>query len=211
MSGDPLNRLSSFHPLIIEGAGGRDTRDPVEVAAGLANRLVEHWQERSIRRPPLLITQGDPVEPRGIAAITPLVAARLEIPRALVCLDETIAPYHARDADRQGVIAEFRYSQFTAILEAACPGAVGALQAAVDGAIHDKNTRRQSQGKPPLRDYFRDFAMLQEVTKAGCRQFCGEITVAHTDTSVHEFSVTSFYTLGLALGWIDREEMVSGT
>ena len=37
-----------------------------------------------------------------------------------------------------------------------------------------------------------------------------EITVAHTDATIHEFSVTSFYTIGLALGWIEREDMVSG-
>ena len=210
MPGDSLNSLAPFHPVIIEGAGGRDTRDPVEVAQRLADRLVAHWKERSISRPPLLITQGDPAEPRGIAAITPLVAERLEMPRGLVCLDEAIAPYHARDADRHGVVAEFRYSQFEAVLEAASPGAVGALQAAVDEAIESKNARRQIQDKPPLKDYFRDFAMLQEVTKAACRQLCGEVTVAHTDATVHEFSVTSFYTIGLALGWIEREDMVSG-
>ena len=209
MPGDSLNSLSPFHPVIIEGAGGRDIRDPVEVAQGLADRLAAHWKERSISRPPLLITQGDPAESRGIAAITPLVAERLKMPRGLVCLDEAIAPYHARDADRDGVVAEFRYSQLEAVLEAAHRGAVDALQAAVDEAIDSKNARRQVQGKPPLKDYFRDFAMLQEVTKAACRQFCGEITVAHTDNAIHEFSVTSFYTIGLALGWIEREDMVS--
>lgn len=210
MPGDPLNSLSPFHPVIIEGAGGRDTRDPAQVAEGLADRLVAHWEERSIRRPTLLMTQGDPVEPRGIAAITPLVAKRLEIDRGLVCLDEAIAPYHARDADRRGVVAEFRYSQFEAVLEAASPGGAEALRAAVDKAIDSKNARRRMQDKPPLKDYFRDFAMLQEVTKAACRQLCGEITIAHTDNTVHEFSVTSFYTVGLAIGWIKQEDMVLG-
>ncbi|WP_041381613.1 hypothetical protein [Spiribacter curvatus] len=210
MPGDSLNSLSPYHPVVIEGAGGRDTRDPGEVAGKIADRLVTHWAGRSISRPPLLITQGDPLEPRGISAITPRVAQRLNVLRGLVCLDEAIAPYHARDADRSGVVVEFRYSQFEAVLEAVRPGAVGALQVAVDEAIESKNNRRHAQGMPPLRDYFRDFAMLQEVTKAACRQLCGEITVAHTDAAVHEFSVTSFYTVGLALGWIEREEMMMG-
>lgn len=208
MPGDPLSRLSRYHPVVIEGAGGRDDRDPTVVAERLGERLQVHWQSRPDPRTPLLITQGDPREARGIAAITPRVAERLSLDRGLVCLDEAIAPYHARDADRQGVITEFRYSQLEACLEAASPGAITRLEAAVDEAIAIKNARRRAQGQPPLKAYFRDFALLQEVTKAACRQICGAITVAHTDSTVHEFSVTSFYTVGLSLGWIDPGDML---
>ena len=63
--------------------------------------------------------------------------------------------------------------------------------------------------KPPLPDYFRDFALLQEITKAACAYWCGEITVAHTTDDIAEFSITHFYTVGLALGLIDPANMVS--
>ena len=50
--------------------------------------------------------------------------------------------------------------------------------------------------------------MLQETTKAACKQLCGGITIAHTSREINQFSVTSFYQVGLALGLIDAADMV---
>ena len=40
------------------------------------------------------------------------------------------------------------------------------------------------------------------------RLICGDITVAHTARDISEFSVTSFYEVGLELGLIAKEDMV---
>lgn len=208
MAPDTLTHLSSYHPVVIEGMGGYDNRDPDAVAATLATRLQSHWLRRPVDKPRLLVIQGDPPEARGISAITPRVAGWFGLSRALVCLDEDRAEYHARDADREKVILEYRYSQFCEILGERHPEALPSLERAVDAQIETKNARRQAVGKPPLKPYFRDFALLQEVTKAACRSLCGELTVAHTAAEIHEFSVTSFYTVGLALGLVKAEELV---
>jgi hypothetical protein len=78
----------------------------------------------------------------------------------------------------------------------------------VDESLAEKNAKRADQGKPPLQDYYRDFALLQEVTKVACKQICGGLTVAHTSSAISEFSVSSFYHVGLASGLIDANEMV---
>ena len=206
---DPLDRLADYHPVVIEGMGGYDPREPAEVAAQVATRLQAHWQQSPSSKPRLLIIQGDPLEARGIAAITPRVAARFGLGRALVCLDESIAAYHARDADRHNVILEYRYSQLQEVLRSHDQGVIPRLEAAVDQAIHERNRRRHALGKPPLKDWFRDFALLQEVTKAASRRLCGGITVAHTASDISEFSVTSFYRVGLELGLLDATDIVS--
>ncbi len=209
MHHDPLQSLSQYHPVVIEGMGSHDTRDPDEVAATVARRLRSHWAGRRLDKPALIVTQGDPLEARGISAITPRVAAALGLARGLVCLDEAIADYHAPNADRDNVILELRYSQLARLLEAHDPGAMARLEAAVERDIERKNARRHALGKHPLKAYFRDFALLQEVTKAGCRRLCGDLTVAHTAREIHEFSVTSFYTVGLSLGWVEPDDMVA--
>ena len=106
----------------------------------------------------------------GISAITPRVARLLGVGRGLVCLDPDIASYHAPNADRDNVTLEVRYSQLTAELEKRRSGAVRELELAVEKSLGRKNERRRSLAKPPLKDYFRDFALLQEVTKAACRE-----------------------------------------
>ena len=106
----------------------------------------------------------------GISAITPRVANLLGVCRGLVCLDPDIASYHAPNADRDNVILEVRYSQLTAELEKWRSGIMRELELAVDRSLERKNERRRSLAKPPLKDYFRDFALLQEVTKAACRK-----------------------------------------
>ncbi|AGM40501.1 hypothetical protein SPISAL_02010 [Spiribacter salinus M19-40] len=201
-----VSLLTDWHPVFVEGMGGYDPRDPQRVAEQVCTRLSTHWQHQPVDRPKLLITQGDPLEPRGISAITRAVAERLSLGRGLICLDEHIADYHARDADRHGVILEFRYSQ---LLEALPETEILApLEAAIDQALERKNHKREQLGKPPLKSYYRDFARLQEVSKVACRQLAGSITVAHTSEDIHEFSVTSFYTIGLELGLTTASELV---
>ncbi len=206
---DPRETLAHYHPVVIEGMGGYDPRDPTAVAARVASRLADHWQAKPPTKPLLLIIQGDPLEPRGISAITPQIAARLGLGRALVCLDESMAPYHARDADRDNVTLEYRYSQLVDVLQTADAGILPRLETSVETAIEERNRRRRAMGKPPLKHWFRDFALLQEVTKAASRRLCGGITVAHTASDISEFSVTSFYSIGLELGLVEASELVS--
>ena len=42
-----------------------------------------------------------------------------------------------------------------------------------------------------------------EVTKAAFKKISGEVTVAHANGEIAEYSVTSFYEVGLELGLID--------
>lgn len=205
---DPFAHLSAYHPVVIEGMGGYDRRDPAEVASAVAGRLEDHWRANRPSRPRLLVLQGDPPAPRGISAITPRVAAHFGMARALVCLDEDLAAYHARDADRRNVVLEFRYSQLVAFLHENEPGVPARLERAVDERIGSMNARREALGQPRVRSYFRDFALLQEVTKAACRSLCGGLTVAHTAEEIHEFSVTGFSTVGLELGVVQAGDFV---
>ncbi len=188
--------------------GGYDPRDPALVAAEVSERLMSYWGQNQVQKPKLLITQGDPLEERGISAITPLVAARFGLSRGLVCLDEEIAEYHSPNADRDNVILEVKYSQLVAVLNHSRPGIMERLKRAIEDRIDRKNQKRKALGENPLKDYFRDFALLQEVTKAACSQLCRGITVAHTSSEISEFSVTGFYTVGLELGLVDPDDMV---
>ncbi|CAE8594569.1 unnamed protein product [Polarella glacialis] len=214
--------------LAVEGMGGYDVRDPSAVAAQISRRLREHWAQRPplAARGPILVTQGDPLTDRGISAITRAVAAELKLPRALVCLDEAIDATHAPNADRHGVVIELRYGAMAALLEsdAACGEEGGSpynsnnnnmrgrslrgLTAAVEAALQSKNEARNALGKPPLASYYREYALLQEVTKAAARLNCGGITVAHTASDISPFSVTSFCSVGLAAGLVDAADMV---
>ena len=175
-------------------------------------------------KPKLLITQGDPTSERGISAITPLVSEMLGIKRGLVVLDEHIDPYHAINAPRDNVIVEYKYSDMLRVLKehnSGCGGQSGVelsgsngvdntciatkLEQTVDAYLDRKNAKRRELDKPPLKSYFKDYAMLQEVTKAACNVVCDEITVAHTAHDISDFSVTSFYEVGIELGLLDME------
>jgi len=46
---------------------------------------------------------------------------------------------------------------------------------------------------------------VTEVTKAALKNVSGEVTVAHATGDIVEFSVTSFYEVGLELGLIDEK------
>ena len=191
-----LTKLKDFAPIVVEGGTGRrDQRDPAEVARRVAAAL----RPRMTERPAILVTQGDPLEATGIAAITRAVADELAIPRALVTLPASIDPEHAPNAPREGVILEVGYDALVASLEN-----LAALETAVDGAIAAKNRARER----PLADYYRDYALLQEVTKGALRNMCGSLTLAHTDSEIPGDSVTSFYEVGLELGLYAREDLV---
>ena len=203
-----IEAFESYHPLFVEGMGGYDTRDPEQVADDVAASVSAHWKQHPPSKPPLLIIQGDPLEPKGISAITPLVANILQLKRGLIVLDEDLADYHSPNADRNNVVLETRYSEAAAVVESQQPGTVAKIESAVDELLAEKNTKRRLLGKPPMADYYRIFALLQEISKASLAALCGEITLAHTSREIGEFSVTSFYRVGLDLGFIDDTAVV---
>ena len=205
----PVESLAHYHPLIIEGMGGYDPRDPEPVAQQIASRLRARWQAQPPTKPIILVTQGDPSENRGISAITRGVAAALKLPRAMVFLDPAIADYHKPNADHHGVILEIPYSLLTSLLEGEQPGCIVALERAIDAALDAKNEQRKREGKGPMQSYYRDFARLQEVAKAACKRICGEITVAQSSAEISPYSVTSCYEVGVALGLIDAEQIMA--
>ena len=205
---EKLVTLATYHPLIIEGMGGYDPRDPEPVAKQITSQLRARWQADPPTKPVILVTQGDPIEARGISAITRGVAAALELPRAMVFLDPAIADYHKPNADHHRVILEIPYSVLLRFLEGQQPGSIVTLEQAIDAALASKNEQRKREGKGPIQSYYRDFALLQEVTKAACNRICGEITVAHTSAEISPHSVTSFYEVGVALGLIDAEQIM---
>ncbi len=204
---DPIESLAQYHPLIIEGMGGYDPRDPEPIARQIVSRLRDRWQGKPLAKPVILVTQGDPLEERGISAITRQVADELDVFRAMVFLDPDIADYHKPNADHYRVMLEIRYSALTRVLEYGRPRAMSALEQAIDSALAEKNQQRERQGKGALQSYYRDFALLQEVTKAACNMICGDLTVAHTSADISPFSVTSFYQVGLSLGLVNADHI----
>ena len=203
-----IDALGGYHPLIIEGMGGYDPRDPEPIASRIVSHLRARWQAQSPTKPVILVTQGDPIEERGISAITRYVADELDVPRAMAFLDPAIADYHKPNADHKGVILEIPYSLFTSLLEDALSGYIVKLEQAIDKELAEKNAQRERESKECMQSYYRDFALLQEVTKAACNRICGEITVAHTSAEISPYSVTGFYTVGVALGLIDADQIV---
>ena len=204
----PVDVLAQYHPLIIEGMGGYDPRDPEPIARQITFQLRERWQAQPPTKPVMLLTQGDPIEERGIAAITRQVADELGVPRAMVFLDPDIADYHKPNADHRGMILEIPYSALTSLLERKRAGVMSTLEQAIDAALAEKNRQREIEGKAPLQSYYSDFALLQEVTKAACNVICGDLTVAHTSADISPFSVTSFYEVGLSFGLINTDQIV---
>ena len=204
-----IDSLAHYHPLIIEGMGGYDPRDPEPVAMQIVSELRDRWRAQPPAKPVILVTQGDPIEEHGISAITRCVTNELGIPRAMVFLDPAIADYHKPNADHHGVILEIPYSVLTTLLENERLGVMCTLEQAVDSALAQKNQQREIEGKGALQSYYRDFALLQEVTKAACHMICGDLTVAHTSAEISPFSVTSFYQLGLDLGLVSADQIVA--
>ena len=205
---DPIESLAQYHPLIIEGMGGYDPRDPEPIARQIVSQLRDRWQAQPLAKPVILVTQGDPLQARGISAITRHVADELDVSRAMVFLDPDIADYHKPNADHRGVVLEMPYSAFAKVLENERLGGMGPLELAVDIALTEKNQQREIEGKEALQSYYRNFALLQEVTKAACNVICGALTVAHTSAEISPYSVTSFYKVGVALGLIGAEQIM---
>ena len=85
-----MERLRAHHPLVIEGMSGYDPRAPEPVANHIVDRLTAHWHANTYRKPIALITQGDPIEERGISAITRLVSDALSVPRFMIHLTHTL-------------------------------------------------------------------------------------------------------------------------
>ena len=134
-----IDALAQYHPLIIEGMGGYDPRDPEPVAMQIVSQLRERWSTQHPAKPVILVTQGDPIEECGISAITRHVAEELDIPRVMAFLDPDIADYHKPNADYHGVILEIPYSLLTKVLESKQPGAMSTLEQAIDSALVEKN------------------------------------------------------------------------
>ena len=216
---DVLQNLSKYHPVVIEGMGHYDTREPAGVVSNIVGRLHAHWERKppaAAPHGPIVVIQGDPLAEKGISAITRGVAEALGAPRALICLDEDIDPTHSRNADRHGVVLEAYYSDLKRLL--AQGNTVGGgngrndaqvLDAAVEQALVRKSAARADEGKAPLKPYYKTYAMLQEVTKAAVRRLCGDITVVHTAADASPYSITSFFEVGLQIGLVMPRDMVS--
>lgn len=201
--------MERFHVIFIEGMGGYDHRDPNRVAEQVVQQLRNHWIGNPPVMPLLVMTQGDPPRKKGISAITPLVAEHFGVSRGMVCLDEEFDSSHSRNADRENVMLEFKYSQILELLNHFQLGLHLQIEKAIDEELEKKNLRRAYLGKKPTHDYFRTFALLQEVTKAACKLACNGISVIHTSSRIHEFSVSSFYRVGLQIGTVSPQDMVS--
>ena len=85
---------------------------------------------------------------------------------------------------------------------------IPSISSLIDAFLQNKIEKRQGEGKQPLPEYYRDFAMLQEVTKVACKVICGALTVAHTSIDFNEYSVSSFFRVGIELGMIDHSDIV---
>ena len=203
-----MERLRTHHPLVIEGMSGYDPRAPEPVANHIVDRLNAHWHAKPHRKPVALITQGDPIEERGISAITRLVSDALSVPRFMIYLDPHIADYHLNDADHCRVELTLPYSALLDHLATIYPNSEALLTERINKLIDVKNRARKKLGKPPLQSYYRDFALLQEVTKAACRSLCDDVTIIQTSAEIPPFSVSSFFEVGLDLGFIRPDDMI---
>ena len=204
-----MERLRTHHPLVIEGMSGYDPRAPAPIANHIVDRLNAHWHAKPHRKPVALITQGDPIEERGISVITRLVSDALSVPRFMIHLDPHIADYHLNDADQYRVELTLPYSVLLTHLATIHPNSEALLTERIKRLIDAKNRARKELGKPPLQSYYQDFAKLQEVTKAACRSLCGDITIIQTSAEIPPFSVSSFFEVGLDLGFIHPDDMIA--
>ena len=203
-----MERLRTHHPLVIEGMSGYDPRAPEPIANHIVDRLNAHWHAKPHRKPVALITQGDPIAERGISAITRLVSDALSVPRFMIYLDPHIADYHLNDADHCRVELTLPYSALLDHLATIYPNSKALLTERINKLIDVKNRARKKLGKPPLQSYYRDFALLQEVTKAACRSLCDDVTIIQTSAEIPPFSVSSFFEVGLDLGFIRPDDMI---
>ena len=109
------------------------------------------------------------------------------------------------NADRYSTILELRYSEILEYVN------IQKVEFSVDESLRVKNAKKIKVEGKELAEYYRNFALLQEVTKAATKNICGgDITIAHTQgkEEISEFSVTSFYEVGLSLGLYSEVDFV---
>ena len=53
-----IQKLYPYHPLVIEGMGGYDTRDPYWVTGNIIHQLNARWAIDPPKKPLVLVTQG---------------------------------------------------------------------------------------------------------------------------------------------------------
>lgn len=194
-------------PVVVEGRGGRDHRDAFQVTAKILSDNAQLFAT-----PVMIVTQGDPPSQRGVAPISNLMAEHLGSSKIIVAFDEE----HFDSSDRHHMAAIIPYQVLRAILAEAGKGteacnAAQAIDALVDGRLEEMNVVREARGMPALPEWFRDFAVLQEVTKAALKQSCGALKLVHTGGVTgqeHEFTVTSFYVVNLQLGLLNESDVV---
>ena len=220
---EAIQQLSQYHPIIIEGRGQSDQRNPDSVSRIIHQELLRHWSKNqtssasssSPSKPLLVVTQGDPPSEQGIAAITKRVAELLDAPRCVVCLDYLDG--HGRNADRANVVLELQLTQLEQHLEKrdslsmthrTSNSTLDDIKQSIHQLWESKNKKAAAQGLPILSTSHKDFALLQEVTKAAAYSICGEISMIQTSRDVVEFSVTSFSEVGLNLRTIQEENVV---
>ena len=205
--------IQNYHPILIEGPGRSDKRDATPIANHIAQSIQHAIKSKNITKPLLLISQGDPIEPgknAGIATVVNHVLTKLDLKKGLVCLDEHIADYHAKDADRTNVVYEMRYSQMVKIVEQHNPSLPTQIEEKIQNRIKDLNDQRIHEGREKMKNWVVDFALLQEMTKFALKLVSGDVTVAHTmeKEKIDKYSVTSFFKIGLDLDLIQENDMI---
>ena len=184
--------------MCIEGRAAGDRRPAAQVAQRVVANLERAWGGgRKASGELVVVTQGDPAAERGVAPVARLVAEELGAPRAVVFLPSDMDSEHYQLADRDGAAAEVAYADLAEIL--AADGTLTRLEGSVDDLLREKDARRAGEGAGPLPEYYRTYALLQEVTKAGLARTCaGGLTLAHSGDPGRD-TVTSFCAAGLAL------------
>lgn len=209
--------LKKFHPVLIEGPGNADDRDATPIADSIIKKLQTELQKKKTTKPILLIGQGDPIKTgananSGIAAISQNVSDGLGVKKGLVCLDEGNGfDWHAKDADRHNVIYEMRYSQMVQVIKEYEDKLAEKIEAEIDKRVVELNRMRKEEGKDDeMKDWFKAFALLQEMTKVAMKLISGDVTVAHTKpkSEINKYSVTAAYEIGLKLGCIVADDML---
>ena len=208
--------LEKYHPVLIEGPGNADDRDATPISHHIIQDLKTELRKKKITKPVLLIGQGDPLKTganknSGIAAISQIVSNDLGVPKGLVCLDEYIYDWHAKDADRHNVKYEMRYSQMVQIIKEHDAKIVEKIEKEIDNRRIELNKMRKEEGKDDeMKDWFSAFGLLQEMTKVAMKLISGDVTVVHTKpkSEINKYSITAAYEIGLKHGFIGVDNML---
>ena len=181
--------LENFDPILIEGPGPSDKGREVSI---VASNIIFSLRKRDLKNP-IVVTQGDPMADRGIAAISRIVSDELNVPRCVFCLDENIDVTHAKEADRYKVIYESKLSNLMKCISG------DSTRDRIQKNVKEKVIQYKSE------DWVEKYALLQEVCKVALKSICGSVTIVHTVSNPTEFSVTRFFQVGIDLGLIDEK------